>query len=98
MLRFLIAALAALALVSCSKAPQPSEGLDAIARDYLLLQLTIGEKEQGYIDAYYGPPEIQAQAKAEAPGNDLPQLAQRTFSLHQRIANVLVRTEDTLEL
>ena len=37
-----------------------------IARDYVKLQLAIGEKEEGYIDAYYGPPEWQAEAKMKA--------------------------------
>lgn len=97
MIRSLVAALAAVALAACSRAPEPAADLDAIARDYLLLQLTIGEKEEGYIDAYYGPPEVQAQAKAEAPANDLQALAQRVFSLRQRIANVLVATGDTLD-
>src|SRR5688500_12117317 len=86
MIRYLIAALAAFALAAC--ASQPSEDLDAIARDYLLLQLTIGEKEEGYIDAYYGPPEVQAQAEAEAPANDLPRLAERAAALRGRIAAI----------
>jgi hypothetical protein len=98
MIRTLVAALAAFALAACSQASESESELDAIARDYLLLQLTIGEKEEGYIDAYYGPPEIQAQAKAEAADNDLPELSQRVFSLHQRITNALVTTEDPLEL
>jgi hypothetical protein len=83
MIRSLVAALAAFALASCSS--EPAEDLDAIARDYLLLQLTIGEKEEGYIDAYYGPPEIQAQAKVEAEANDLPKLAERVATLRERI-------------
>ena len=98
MIRYLVAALAAFALAACSEASQPTEDLDAVARDYLLLQLTIGEKEEGYIDAYYGPPEIQAQAKEEAAANDLPELSQRVFSLQQRITNALVTIEDPLEL
>ena len=52
-------------LAGCARTPEPAADLDAIARDYLLLQLTIGEKEAGYIDAYYGPPEIQARAKKD---------------------------------
>jgi hypothetical protein len=86
MIRFIAAALAVLALPGCSKAPEPPVDLGPIARDYLLLQLTIGEKEEGYIDAYYGPPEIQAQAKAEAPANGLPKLAERAADLRGRIA------------
>ncbi|HEY6814750.1 MAG TPA: hypothetical protein VI168_04340 [Croceibacterium sp.] len=85
MIRTLIAALAALVLAACARTSEPAD-LDAIARDYLLLQLTIGEKEEGYIDAYYGPPEIQVQAKAEAAANDLPKLTQRTAVLRERIA------------
>jgi hypothetical protein len=84
MIRHLVAAMAAFALVSCTA--EPAEDLDAIARDYLLLQLTIGEKEEGYIDAYYGPPEIQAQAKAEAPANDLAKLAERAAALRERLS------------
>ena len=86
MIRYLVAALAAFALAACARTSQPAADLDAIARDYLLLQLTIGEKEEGYIDAYYGPPEIQAQAKAEAAANDLPKLAGRAAALRERIA------------
>ena len=43
MLRYLIAAVAACLLAACTS--EPAEDLDRIARDYLLLQLTIGEKE-----------------------------------------------------
>ena len=86
MIRYLIAALAALALTACADTSGPAEDLDAIARDYLLLQLTIGEKEEGYIDAYYGPPEVQEQAKAEAGANDLPRLAERGGRAGGRLA------------
>ncbi|HET9354459.1 MAG TPA: hypothetical protein VFO32_10730, partial [Sphingomicrobium sp.] len=60
-----------LVLAGCRDQAGPQDSLDAIARDYVLLSLTIGEKEAGYIDAYYGPPELQAQAKAEAPKQSL---------------------------
>jgi hypothetical protein len=86
MIRILVAALAALALAGCARTSEPAEDHDAIARDYLLLQLTIGEKEEGYIDAYYGPPEIQEQAEAEAAANDLQKLAGRVAALRERIA------------
>src|SRR6185503_4062346 len=61
------------------------DSLDAIARDYVLLSLTIGEKEEGYIDSYYGPAELQAKAKADAAGEDFNTLASRTSALSQRI-------------
>ncbi len=80
--------LIATALAACQPAPpsRPSDSLDSIARDYVQLSLTIGEKEEGYIDAYYGPPELQAAAKAEAPKLALPELMKRTDALAARVA------------
>lgn len=75
-----------LLLASCRVQPAETESLGAIARDYVLLSLTIGEKEEGYIDAYYGPAELQAQAKAEAAGQSLDALAKRTAELAKRVA------------
>jgi hypothetical protein len=75
-----------LLLASCRVQPDNQDSLDAIARDYVLLSLTIGEKEEGYIDAYYGPPELQAKAKAEAPGQSLEALAARTAELAKRVS------------
>lgn len=75
--------IAVLALAACGPAEQ-TDSLDAIAGDYLLLQLTIGEKEEGYIDAYYGPEEIRARAEAEAAGQSLPMLEERTAALKER--------------
>ena len=79
--------LAALALGACATSPggEP-DTLDAIADDYLLLQLTIGEKEEGYIDAYYGPEDVRTQAEAEAAEQTLPMLAARTEALETRAA------------
>ncbi|MEO5578362.1 MAG: hypothetical protein ABIR25_04840 [Sphingomicrobium sp.] len=80
--------LLATALAACQPAAPatPSDSLDSIARDYVQLSLTIGEKEEGYIDAYYGPPNLQAKAKAEAPKLSLPELAKRTDALAARVA------------
>lgn len=75
----------ALGLAACATTPQaPADSLDAIADDYLLLQLTIGEKEDGYIDAYYGPEAVQQQAVADASGYTLPQLEARVVALKLR--------------
>lgn len=54
-------ALIALALTATPAAAAP---LDAIARAYVQLTLDAGEREPGYVDAYYGPPAWQAAAKA----------------------------------
>jgi hypothetical protein len=80
-------ALLALTIAACrSEAPAPDGKLDAVARDYVELSLAIGEKEEGYIDAYYGPPELQARAKAEAAKLSLDDLAKRTAALQGRVA------------
>lgn len=75
----------ALMAASCTTLPAPRDSLDAIARDYALLQLTIGEKEEGYIDAYYGPQEVMAQAKADAPAASLEALSGRVAALASRV-------------
>lgn len=56
-----------LMLASCATAgapKTPTDSLDAVARDYVALTLEIGEREPGYVDAYYGPAEWEAAAKA----------------------------------
>ena len=80
-------ALLAISIAACrGEAPAPDGKLDAVARDYVGLSLAIGEKEEGYIDAYYGPPELQARAKAEAAKLSLDDLAKRTAALQSRVA------------
>ena len=56
-------------VAACATPPAPApdasgDSLDAIARDYVALILEIGEREPGYVDAYYGPAEWQQAAKA----------------------------------
>ena len=64
----LLPLVAALLLAACATPPSgPADSLDAAARDYVRLQLAIGEKEEGYIDAYYGPAGLQAEVAAAVP-------------------------------
>ena len=87
---------AAALIAACDTGPkQPADSLDLVARDYVLLSLTIGEKEEGYIDAYYGPAELQAQAKAEAPKQSLDSLQARVDALSARIA-ALPQSDDVM--
>ena len=44
--------------------PAAVAALDPIARDYVSLILEIGEHEDGYVDAYYGPEELKTAAEA----------------------------------
>ena len=56
---------------------------DLIARDYVQLVLGVGEREPGYVDAYYGPPEWAATAKAEQ--RTLDQLSSGAAALSGRL-------------
>ncbi|HYE28095.1 MAG TPA: hypothetical protein VEA61_07660 [Allosphingosinicella sp.] len=78
--------LAPLLLAACVSADGGRESLNGIAADYVKLQLAIGEKEQGYVDAYYGPPEWQAEAKAKP--QTLPALAVRAAVLTVRLRSL----------
>ena len=80
-----IAALTAAALLAaCAATPKPAtDSLDAVARDYVALTLEIGEREPGYVDAYYGPAEWAEAAKANPRA--LPQLAEGAAALSRRL-------------
>ena len=82
----LIGITAILAACQTTTPARPTDSLDRIARDYVLLSLTIGEKEEGYIDAYYGPIGLQARAKIDAANFALPELAKQTALLSARVA------------
>lgn len=82
----MLSAVSALAVAGCSSPRDNSAELNAIANDYLLLQLTIGEKEDGYIDAYYGPEDLQTQAIAEAQSLSLDDLSVRVSAMQDRLA------------
>lgn len=85
MIRFALAAVAACLLFAAAPA-QAKSPLDPLAERYVKLSLEIGEKEDGYIDAYYGPPEWQAAAKV-AP-RDLPTLRAEVASLSSAVAHI----------
>jgi hypothetical protein len=66
-----VAALMAAPLVL---AAVPSSHMNALADRYVKLVLAVGQQDDGYVDAYYGPPEWKAQA-ANAGKRPLPELA-----------------------
>ena len=83
----LLSALASLVLAACATRPVPPRAdaaLDPIATDYVRLTLAIGEVEPGYVDAYYGPAEWAAEAKAQP--RTLAQLRETADALQQRLA------------
>lgn len=54
---------------STTTAPVPAveqaKSLDQIGEQYVLLVLSLGEHDPGFVDAYYGPPALQDKAKSE---------------------------------
>lgn len=77
---------------SVQAAKTNADSLNAIARDYVVLQLAIGEKEEGYIDAYYGPAELQAKGKALGAKSDLKALRSATAALGKRLSRASAQT------
>ncbi|MEA3030432.1 MAG: hypothetical protein QOG13_1757 [Sphingomonadales bacterium] len=69
----------------------PRDGLDALARDYVALTLEIGERDEGYVDAYYGPPVWKAAAHA-AP-RTIAQLASAAEAMRRRLETIPARRE-----
>ena len=86
MIKALLPALSALALGGCTTLASAPPSIDALARQYLAVQLAIGEKDPGYVDAYYGPAELAEQAKARDAEMSLPMLQARVIALDATLA------------
>lgn len=95
MIKWLFGLAASLVLTACVAGEGRRDSMNEIAADYVQMQLEIGEREEGYIDAYYGPPEWQAAAKS-AP-RSVEQLAQEVASLTARTGALDVSRMDSLE-
>jgi hypothetical protein len=81
-----ILGLAALLFAGCVSDQVTEDSLDEVAVDYVQMTLEIGEREPGYVDAYYGPKEWQDAAKA-AP-RSLADLAKEAASLTSRVTAI----------
>ena len=82
-MKCLAALLSALLLAGCVSNSIARDSLDEIAADYVQMSLEVGEREPGYIDAYYGPKEWQDAARA-AP-RSLADLAEEASRLSRRL-------------
>jgi hypothetical protein len=84
----LTAAAAALALFATPALAGPAETarLDGVAKDFVRLTLEAGEREPGYVDAYYGP-EAWAKAAKAAP-RDVPALRAEADRLTKALAAI----------
>jgi hypothetical protein len=80
--------LALLVLLVLAPAAARADSLDRIARDYVHLVLEIGERDSGYVDAYYGPSRWRRQAHAHP--RSLAELAAAAEALKARAAAIPV--------
>lgn len=87
MTRTLLLAAALFLAVAAKRAPSP---LDGIAADYVHLTLEAGEREEGYVDAYYGPKDWAEAAKAKP--RDVPTLRRDAHALAVRLEAVAPAT------
>jgi hypothetical protein len=83
------------ATIDVRRAPASAQALNDIAATYLRLTLEIGTHEEGYIDAYYGPPELKI--AAEAAPRDKPTLLTATRELTARLNTTARRLSDPLD-
>lgn len=91
-MRILLLAAAMLLAVGAKRAPSP---LDGIAEAYVHLSLEAGEREPGYVDAYYGPDDWAKEAKARPRAvADLRTEASRLSKELQAIAPGRLSVED----
>ncbi len=96
-MRFLAAALFTLAIAACATPPAPADAnLNALAERYVRLSLEIGTHEDGYIDAYYGPPEWKTEA--EAAPRSIDELQVLTAALNAEIDAAQAAATDDLTI
>ncbi|MCX7359042.1 MAG: hypothetical protein NT015_12990 [Alphaproteobacteria bacterium] len=81
---------AALLLAACTPRAEPD--LNPFAEAYVRLALEIGTHEEGYIDAYYGPPEWKTEA--EAHPRSTADLKTAADALSAQIATALGEARD----
>jgi hypothetical protein len=92
MLMRALAGLLLLLAVAC--APKPEPDLSPLAEHYVRLALEIGAHEEGYIDAYYGPPEWKTEA--EAHPRSTAELKSALDALSAQIAAALAQAREPL--
>ncbi len=89
----LLLLLATLLLGGCATTPRAADSLDDVAAAYVRLSLEAGTHEEGYIDAYYGPPEWKQ--AAEAKPRSVAELRAAAAQLQGRL-RLLPRSRDPL--
>ncbi|HLT90489.1 MAG TPA: hypothetical protein VKZ85_06050 [Woeseiaceae bacterium] len=85
-----------LAALACTPAvAQAADDLDAIAREYLFLELSMGQHDPNHVDAYFGPESIRR--AAEEAGLSLDEIESRAQALAERLERLARNDGDSLE-
>jgi hypothetical protein len=92
----LLAALACLPLVFIARQDAgATTGLDELAREYLFLELSMGQHDPDHVDAYFGPEDVrQAAVQAALP---LDEIEARAGDLSEHLNGLSEGIEDQLE-
>ena len=88
----MLAGLLLIIVVAC--APRAEPDLNPLAEAYVRLALEVGTHEEGYIDAYYGPPEWKAEA--EANPRSTGELKPAVDALSAEVAQALAQARDSV--
>jgi len=86
--RLIITAALSLALLSCTQSPDevaPPADIKKLARDYLFLELSMGQHDANHVDAYFGPDEPNSAA------NNAKLSLDEILSASARLTNTLSR-------
>jgi hypothetical protein len=94
MKRFALAVL--LLAASTIHAVEPTPSLDSYANEYLRLALALGEHDADWVDAYYGPPAIRDEVKAEK--KSVAVIHDEAAALRAKVAAVPVPADRMLAL
>ena len=73
-------------LTSGAAMAAPPAAVDSLARDYMRLTLAMAPHDSNYVDAYYGPPELQAEA-TKSP-QSLDQIKARAQAMQAALGTV----------
>ena len=89
MMNKVLLVIAALTLGACTS-PEPD--LDELAREYLFLELSMGQHDEAHVDAYFGPEELRT--AAEETALTLDQILTASQDLAARLA--AIDAQDTM--
>ncbi|HLF63342.1 MAG TPA: hypothetical protein VI603_06305 [Saprospiraceae bacterium] len=95
--KFIFSTLLIITLFSCKEKDNQSDTLETLnnlAEDYVRLALVIGQYDESFVDAYYGPDSLKPTG-APLPSFPKDSLLQKVKSLSQKINDVAISSSDS---